>query len=154
MHKVLNFSCAIVPFFHTGFPQDQLLLTKKQMVNYFNIELATTPIQQYLGLSYRRFLPIDNGMLFVFSTEQMLHFCMRNCFINLDIAFIDSDMRIVNMFTMPVEPFGKEKKIYRSEKLAKFALEVNGGEFKKKGVKVGDLIILSNDIKLILRDLN
>ena len=44
----------------------------------FTIELATTPAERALGLMYRRTLPVDAGMLFLYDKPQPLTMWMRN----------------------------------------------------------------------------
>jgi len=107
------------------------------------VELADTADLRYKGLSDRESLPAGRGMLFIFPYPQRLDFCMRQCLIPLDIAFIDSDMRVVRMCTMEVEPYGLHKKEYSSEVPAQYALEVPKGALAAAGVQVGDLVEFS-----------
>ncbi|MGB4547876.1 MAG: DUF192 domain-containing protein [Syntrophales bacterium] len=100
------------------------------------VEIALTPEAQSLGLMFRDSLPWDRGMLFVYDRPQHLAFWMKNTTIPLDIAFISADGRIEEILAMtPLT-----EKIYRSGVPALYALEVNRGWFRKKGVKVGDRI--------------
>lgn len=105
------------------------------------IEVAVTEEDHYQGLSNRPFLPAHHGMLFVFAESDILTFCMRRCFIGLDIAFISSDMHIVGLDTMGVESYGKETTVYRSPVPAQYALEVNAGELRGSGVREGDTAV-------------
>lgn len=100
------------------------------------VEIALTPEAQSQGLMFRDSLPWDQGMLFVYDHPQHLTFWMKNTTIPLDIAFISAEGRIEEILTMtPLT-----EKIYRSSRPALYALEVNRGWFRKKGVKVGDRI--------------
>lgn len=63
----------------------------------FTAEIARTPQQQATGLMYRRHLPPLHGMLFVYSQPQIVTFWMKNTFIPLDILFINSNYKIVNI---------------------------------------------------------
>lgn len=107
------------------------------------VELADTDDLRYQGLSDRESLPPGRGMLFLFPYPQRLDFCMRQCLIPLDIAFIDSDMRVVRMCTMEVEPYGLHEKEYTSVVPAQYALEVPKGALAAAGVQVGDLVEFS-----------
>ncbi|MGD0282457.1 MAG: DUF192 domain-containing protein [Dissulfurispiraceae bacterium] len=113
----------------------------------FTIELAITQEQHYRGLSYRPFIPVGHGMLFIYSEPQILTFCMRHCFISLDIAFIGSDMRIVGLATMLVETYGQETLKYSSPVPAQYALELNAGELLNCGVLEGDIVVFSGDLQ-------
>jgi uncharacterized membrane protein (UPF0127 family) len=104
----------------------------------WKVELALTVEQRYHGLSDRPKLDADKGMLFIFPQPDIHNFCMRQCLIPLDIAFLDSDRRVVKTYTMAVEPYGLDRKAYSSESPAQYALEVPAGALAKAGVKVGD----------------
>jgi len=104
----------------------------------WRVELAMTPAARYRGLSDREGLGADAGMLFIYPRPDVLDFCMRQCLIPLDIAFLDADGRVVKTHTMPVEPYGLEERTYGSEVPAQYALEVRAGALAAAGVKVGD----------------
>jgi uncharacterized membrane protein (UPF0127 family) len=112
----------------------------------WRVELAVTGDQRYRGLSGRKELASDAGMLFIFPREQVREFCMRDCFIPLDIAFIDSDLRVVMLHTMAVEPDRVGRVPYGSEVPAQYALEVPAGALEAAGVQVGDRVEFSADI--------
>jgi len=101
------------------------------------VEIAQDEETRSQGLMYREELPEDQGMLFVFSEQRVLSFWMRNTFIPLDIAFIDSEGKIVDIQRM--EPLD-ESKLYVSAAPAQYALEVNAGWFERHGVKVGSRV--------------
>jgi hypothetical protein len=102
------------------------------------VELATTEEQRYRGLSGRSALGERSGMLFVYPSPRRLDFCMRDCLIPLDIAFIGADMRVVKTYRMQVEPDLKERASYSSLLPAQYALEVAGGALERAGVREGD----------------
>jgi uncharacterized membrane protein (UPF0127 family) len=141
--------CFIIPNEQNKHSHQTSLPDKINEPPFWYIELALTAEQHYLGLSYRPSLPQGRGMLFIFSKPTILSFCMRHCFISLDIAFISSDMRIVGLTTMPVERFGLETRIYRSMVPALYALEVNAGELNNNGVGEGDTVRFSDDVPLV-----
>ncbi len=80
----------------------------------------------------------DEGMIFVFYTDQALSFWMRNTIIPLDIAYIRSDGLIVKTYTM--EPLYEGG--YPSIEAAKYALEVHGGQFAQWGIREGDRVVI------------
>ena len=112
----------------------------------WQVELATTVEQRYRGLSDRPKLAADAGMLFIYPRPQVLDFCMRQCLIPLDIAFIDADLRVVKTCTMPVEPYGLERATYSSAVPAQYALEVSAGALSAAGVKAGDTVKFSGNV--------
>ena len=95
------------------------------------VEVADTPEARYQGLSGRRSLPENQGMIFVYQSDQVLEYCMRGCEIPLDIAFVDANMRIVRIYTMAVEPDRAGRQIYSSIQPARYALEVPAGGFAR-----------------------
>jgi len=101
-----------------------------------HVEVAETFYERAHGLMYRTYLDPDSGMLFVFETPDTLSFWMYNTLIPLDIAFLDSNFVIVDikhgvpLDTTPI----------KSTKPCLYALEVNLGYFKKRGIKEGDTV--------------
>jgi len=88
-------------------------------------------------LMFRQHLPPDVGMLFVFEYEGFHSFWMKNTFIPLDIAFINSEGEIVDIQQM--EPLN-DVKTYVPPTPIQYALEMNQGWFKKYGIQVGDKV--------------
>jgi uncharacterized membrane protein (UPF0127 family) len=103
-----------------------------------DVELAANSQQRFMGLSFRKFMNINSGMLFVYPGERQLTFTMRNTLIPLSIAFISEDMVINEIHHMNVGP----DQLFDSRKAAKFALEVNQGWFEENGIKPGATIVL------------
>ena len=100
------------------------------------IELARRPAEQHRGLMFRKSLPADHGMLFVFSSEEVQTFWMRNTVIPLSIAYADANGRIVRIADM--EPLDEHP--ISSFLPARYALEMNRGWFAANGVVAGDEI--------------
>ena len=112
----------------------------------WSVELATTDFQRYRGLSGRTELAEDAGMLFIHPQPRKLEYCMRDCHIPLDIAFIDPDLRVVAIHTMKVEPDRVGRAPYGSGKAARYALEVPGGALGRAGVKIGQKVTFLGDV--------
>jgi uncharacterized membrane protein (UPF0127 family) len=97
-------------------------------------EVANTSALRSQGLMYRDAVPDGTGMLFVFDREAERSFWMQNTFVALDVAFIDSNFRVVDIQQM--EPESTE--IHDGARPAMFALEVRQGWFAENGITVGD----------------
>jgi uncharacterized protein len=108
------------------------------------LEIADNREERERGLMFRRTMPEDHGMLFVYPAPDELHFWMRNTAIPLSIAFIleDADNKqatIVNIEDM--EPY-VEMPGAVSQKPVRLALEMNQGWFAKHGLKNGSRVDL------------
>ena len=112
----------------------------------WDVDLATTNQQRYRGLGGRPYLDPGVGMLFIYPDAAERGYCMRDCLISLDIAFIDSELRIVKIYTMPAEPAGLERITYHSNADVQYVLEVSAGQFARKGVSEGDKVELLGNI--------
>lgn len=99
-------------------------------------EVADTEEQRMRGLMYRFSLRPDQGMLFVFAQPQPLGFWMKNTFVPLSIAFIDSTGRILNIDDMAPQT----ETTHPSRGSALYALEMRKGWFRDHGVQAGDRV--------------
>ena len=97
------------------------------------VEIADNHVEQVIGLRWRKNLPENRGMLFVYTDEEERTFTMEDTLIPLSIAFMDPEGRIVDIQNM--EP---SKEGYVSAEPAQYALEVNQGFFEEHGIEVGD----------------
>jgi uncharacterized membrane protein (UPF0127 family) len=99
-------------------------------------EVAATDATRMQGLMHRRMLPENYGMLFVFPQATTLSFWMQNTYLALSIAFLDDSGTIINIEDM--KPLTTDT--HHSARPARYALEMNQGWFKKRGIKPGDRI--------------
>ena len=106
----------------------------------FNVEVALTPEQHAYGLMNRLTLPENSGMLFVFEEEQPRSFWMKNTFVELSIAYIDKDKKIIDIQDMKAVKSSLDDHLpnYPSQGPAQYALEMGQGWFRKNNIKVGD----------------
>ena len=96
-------------------------------------EVAHTDPTRTQGLMYRRMLPENRGMLFVFRETALHAMWMMNTFVPLSVAFLDAKGVILNIEDM--EP--QTQDVHPASKPAKYALEMNKGWFAKRGIKPG-----------------
>jgi uncharacterized membrane protein (UPF0127 family) len=99
-------------------------------------EVASTEGQRGTGLMHRRMLPENRGMLFVFPDIAYHGMWMMNTYVPLSVAFIDRDGAIINIADM--EPHTTST--HMAARPAKYALEMNQGWFRKRGLKAGDKV--------------
>ncbi len=104
----------------------------------FTVEVAQDTETKAQGLMFREKLPENHGMLFVFDREKYHRFWMKNTSISLDIIWISSEGKVVDIQTAapcktPTCPS------YVPHDMAKYVLEINANTFEGK---VGDEVIL------------
>lgn len=97
-------------------------------------EIADTEQLRMTGLMHRRALGANDGMLFVFESEQNLRFWMKNTSIPLSIAYIDCYGSIIEILDM--KPFDTTV-TYPSSRKARYALEMNRGWFGTNKIMKG-----------------
>ena len=82
-------------------------------------------------------MPIDQGMWFVFPGERKRQFWMKNTLIPLDIIFINSKLKVINVIHR-AQPETLTPR--RSKAPAQYVLELVGGQAKRRGIKPGTLM--------------
>lgn len=103
------------------------------------LELAHKFEQRAYGMMYRKTLCEMCGMLFVFESEKKASMWMKNTFVPLDVAFIDSKGIITDI--KPLHPHDLSS--VGASKVVKYALEMNQGWFAKHNIRVGDQLIIN-----------
>lgn len=106
--------------------------------NCFEVELAITQKEQEKGLTGREYLDNDKGMLYFFGKEDLYNFWMKDTLIYLDIIWIDKKGNIVDFMNNAAPCKGPICFDIKTDKKAKYVLEVNGGTIYRLGLKVGD----------------
>lgn len=99
-------------------------------------EVAHTDKTRQIGLMNRRAMPPQRGMVFVFPTLAAHCMWMKNTYLPLSVAFLDSRGRILNIEDM--QPHTEDNHCAAAP--ARFALEMNLGWFRERGVKPGDTL--------------
>jgi len=84
----------------------------------------------------------NRGMLFIFAREARKSFYMKNTEFPLDIIYVNSDLKVVNI-QKNTKPFDESS--IPSQAPAKYALEVNAGLSDQWGLEVGDIISFHRD---------
>jgi len=128
----------------------------------FELELALDPAARFRGLSGRRYVAPEGGILFVNTHSRRLLMVMRDCPIPLDVAFLDREGRVVALHEMAVEPsrgpdeshvsYERRLPTYDSGAPAWFAVETAGGRLRELGLKVGDRLVFDTPALLMRAD--
>ncbi len=96
-------------------------------------EVASNTSDRAAGLMHRPSMPAHRGMLFVFPEAGVQCFWMKNTLIPLSIAFLDEDGRVVQIADMQPQSLDN----HCSSKSVRFALEMNAGWFRSRGISAG-----------------
>jgi uncharacterized protein len=120
-----------------GKPQMDLPRAQLQAgMHLLQVQVASTGQQREVGLMWRKEMPIQEGMLFVFEQAAGQCFWMRNTLIPLTAAFIADDGTIVNLADMQPQ----SDTSHCSGQPVRFVLEMNQGWFAKRGIRPGQKI--------------
>ena len=120
-----------------NFKRSEISIETKSGPHRFAVELADTPEKLSFGLMFRRALPQDAGMLFVYARPQQVSMWMKNTLIPLDMLFIDTSGHIVNIHQRAVP--GSLEAI-SSKVPVRGVLELNGGTVSRLGITRGDKV--------------
>lgn len=129
----LSLSVVAVPALGEG----EMPLTELTVGMYrIEAEVAATQDNRMHGLMQRKAMPQNRGMLFAFFEPQRHCMWMKNTLLPLSVAFMDEEGRILNIEDM--QPQTEDN--HCAARPARFALEMNLGWFKQKGIAVGTKI--------------
>jgi uncharacterized membrane protein (UPF0127 family) len=119
-------------------PKEKLVIvTRDGQQHAFNVEMATTLKEMEAGEMFRKSVPEDGGMLFVWPTVREAPMWMKNTLIPLDMVFINPDgtIRTVVENAKPLS-----LTIIPSGGPVKATLELAAGVTGKLGIRVGDTV--------------
>ena len=108
-----------------------------EAIKQIDIEKAENDQERALGMMFRKSMPDNQGMLFLFDQSAPQSFWMKNTLIPLDIIYIDENKKI-NTIHPNATP--KSEASLPSNGNAQYVLEVRGGFCQDHGVKVGDIV--------------
>ena len=122
-----------------GFERREISIERRDGRDSFLVWLALTPDQQQQGLMWIRDLPRDAGMLFMHATPRPMDMWMKNTYVSLDMLFFDDEGRITHIHRR-AEPLSEA--IISSGSSVAGVLELLAGEADRRGIRVGDRIML------------
>lgn len=99
-------------------------------------EVAETSRQKYKGLSDRNCLEANHAMLFPYETEGDYCFVMRDMNFPIDMLWLDSAKRVVNV-KHDARPENYPAESYCPDSPAQYVLEVTSGLSKQRGWAAG-----------------
>ena len=131
--------CFIGQYAFTNDKLDLIIYNNNKYIK-LNVEVAKTSEERSKGLMYREKLPNNEGMLFIFPYETIIHIWMKNTYIPLDIVFISKDKKIVDIKDNVKK---LSENIIKSRVKSKYALEFNAGLINKLSIKIGDKVFFN-----------
>jgi len=110
----------------------------------FKIEIADSESLRIKGLSGRKNLTQDRGMLFIFPTAGFYHFWMKEMNFPLDFIWINNNkvIDLTQNVPIPKNVSDSELPTYTSSTPADKILEVNSGIVAALNISVGDTVVL------------
>ncbi len=103
-------------------------------------ELALTQQEKTIGLSNRKSLGTNSGMLFIYENDSLGGFWMKDTLIPLDMIFANEKGEIlyIEENTQPCDR--TPCRVYNPSVPYRYVLEVNGYWARDRGIKIGDSI--------------
>jgi hypothetical protein len=119
----------------------EVLVHTQNSIYQFKVEVVDTPALRSKGLMYRKEMPLNHGMLFIWDKDTRGGFWMKNTYIPLDIIFIDKNYQIIHIAknTKPLS-----EKLISPMKSYRYVLEINAGLSEKYKIKPGDQLHFKN----------
>ncbi len=141
----LAFTLYTVPAYNNirAFVDEKMFSNKRSVVvgeTALIVDVAETPKDRERGLSKRKQLPENNGMLFIFEQKQINKFWMKDMNFSIDIIWFNEYGEIIH-FEESVSP-DTYPKLFGPEESSQYILEVPAGFVKDKALKLGDTIEL------------
>lgn len=110
------------------------------------LEHATTPDTWEKGLGGREVIAEETGMAFTFPEKQIHRFWAYGCLCDVDVAFLDDEKRIVQLYTLKAYPMMNNASYAKqffarsgvvSSQPVRYVVEMRGGWFKDHKVGLG-----------------
>jgi uncharacterized membrane protein (UPF0127 family) len=118
----------------SGLPVIPLTVTSAAGQHGFRVEVARSEAEQARGLMFRTELGPNEGMLFPREPADVASFWMKNTPLPLDIIFIGTDHRVLNIAAMTT-PYSLTP--VAAAGLTAAVLEIPGGRAKELGIGPG-----------------
>lgn len=142
---VLLAALALILLLVTRFHPKIIKTGKRVIINNHEIqvEIADTPQLQTRGLSGRKSMAHDNGMLFVFAQPDYHYFWMKDMHFPLDFIWMRGEtvIDLTNNVQPPAVNTAENKlPVFTSSSPADKVLEINAGIIREFSIKPGDKI--------------
>ena len=114
----------------------------------FNVEIADTVQARKIGLSKHLELKNNQGMLFVYQTDNSPRFWTKDMNFAIDILFLDKNMKVLQI-SENLQPCSSNScPIYPGPQNTRYALELNSFTAKNQNIQVSDNLKLTNTLQI------
>jgi len=100
-------------------------------------EMALNCEQQMTGMMWRTNMPENTAMLFVHPSPRQAGYWMKNCYVPLSIAYLDTGGVILEIHNL--QPHDTNSVVSASENV-RFALETPQGWFQRHNIRTGAVV--------------
>jgi uncharacterized protein len=105
------------------------------------VDTASTPLELERGLSGRKNLENNKGLLFIFENSDKHSFWMKDMLFPIDIIWINENMQVTYIKENARPELFPE--IYKPNENAKYVLEVMAGFVDKHNLQIGDKVLFT-----------
>jgi uncharacterized protein len=103
----------------------------------FKVETADDEPERSRGLMFRKTMPADQGMLFVYPDDRDIAMWMKNTYISLDMVFINANGKV---HSVAERTETLSERTIPSNGPVRAVLELNAGKASEIGLKAGDMV--------------
>ncbi len=114
----------------------------------FRLEIADTPELREKGLMFRKSLPADRGMVFVFPADAVQTFWMRNTRIPLDMVFVEAGGRVAGVVE-DARPLTLD--VRSVDAPSRHVVELNGRVARTHGIQAGATVVFDPPLNPVER---
>jgi uncharacterized membrane protein (UPF0127 family) len=104
----------------------------------YSLEVAKSDKEHDKGLSGRKSIPKDKGMVFVFSREEEQCFWMKDMRFPLDMIWVNARHEVV-FLAKEAQPNSYPRTFCSSDPAA-YVIELNAGEIQRAGIYKGQIL--------------
>ncbi|OGG23622.1 hypothetical protein A3A79_00200 [Candidatus Gottesmanbacteria bacterium RIFCSPLOWO2_01_FULL_43_11b] len=144
MKKILPFVIIILGILFLYYWKNPLSAQVKIRDSVFYVDLAIAPKDRERGLSGRKSMAQNRGVLFLFGSPGVYHFWMKDMHFPLDFIWISESTVVDIDENVPPPKTGEfPVELSPSQSIDK-VLEVNGGVVKSSRIQIGDTLQFRN----------
>ena len=133
---LITFLCGGLHYAYSQYTDAIFIKTSEKTIR-LTYELADNHEKQITGLMYRKNIPDNYGMIFIFPKTKILYMWMKNTYIPLDMIFFDETGKITHIY-QNAQPL--DTSIISSKKPSKGVIEVSAGFASKHKISIGDKV--------------